>query len=153
MVTRIIKIIGITFLILALFACTQVSSEQDTYGNITFQNSGTSDAQASFLKGVKSLHSFEFDTARIAFQEAQNIDPSFAMAYWGEAMSENHPLWAQQDRERASIVLNSLAPSLEDRLSKVSTEKEKEYLKAIEALYFSEGDKLRRDIAYSEAMA
>ena len=25
--------------------------------------------------------------------------PSFAMAYWGEAMSHNHPLWAQQDDE------------------------------------------------------
>ena len=153
MITRIIKIIGITVLMHTLFACTQVSNKQDTFGNITFQNSGASDAQAAFLKGVKSLHSFEFDTARIAFQEAQNIDPSFAMAYWGEAMSENHPLWAQQDRERASIVLNSLAPSLEDRLSKVSTEKEKEYLKAIEALYSSEGDKLRRDFAYSDAMA
>ena len=152
MITRIIKIIGITVLMHTLFACTQVSNEQDTYGNITFQNSGVSDAQAAFLKGMKSLHSFEFDTARIAFQEAQNIDPSFAMAYWGEAMSENHPLWAQQDRERASIVLNSLAPSLEGRLSKVSTEKEKEYLKAIEALYFSEGDKLQRDFAYSDAM-
>ena len=25
--------------------------------------------------------------------------PTFAMAYWGEAMSHNHPLWAQQDAE------------------------------------------------------
>ena len=37
-----------------LFACTQISSEQDTYGNITFHNSGVSDAQAAFLKGMKS---------------------------------------------------------------------------------------------------
>lgn len=34
-----------------------------------------------------------------AFEEAQAADPDFALAYWGEAMTYNHPLWRQQDRE------------------------------------------------------
>ena len=36
--------------------------------------------------------------------EAQKADPAFALAYWGEAMSYNHPLWAQQDLAAARRV-------------------------------------------------
>ena len=34
------------------------------------------------------------------------------MAYWGEAMSHNHPLWAQQDTEAAKAILEKIAPTL-----------------------------------------
>ena len=61
-------------------------------GTITFPTSGASNAQPIFLQGVKDLHNFQFDEAAVAFQKAEQIDPNFAMAYWGEAMSHNHPL-------------------------------------------------------------
>jgi len=128
-------------------------SEEPQLGDISFPNSGAEEAQEAFLTGVKALHSFQFDDARFAFQEAQKIDPSFAMAYWGEAMSENHPLWAQQDIEAATAVLNKIADTPEGRRSKVRTEKEKAYLAAMDVLYYSPGDKLTRDYAYSEYMA
>ena len=128
-------------------------SEEQQLGDISFPNSGASEAQSAFLKGVTALHSFEFDKARFAFEEAQEIDPQFALAYWGQAMSDNHPLWRQQDMDAASAALSRLAPDFEGRLSKAPTEKEKAYLTAVETLYFSPGDKLQRDFAYAEHMA
>jgi tetratricopeptide (TPR) repeat protein len=122
-------------------------------GSISFSNSGAAGAQSAFLTGVKALHSFQFDEARFAFEEAQKIDPSFALAYWGQAMSDNHPLWAQQDMAAATAALQRLAPTFSGRLAKAETEKEKAYLTAVESLYYSADDKLERDFAYSEQMA
>ena len=122
-------------------------------GTITFPTSGAPAAQAAFLEGVKNLHSFQFDEAAVACQRAQKTDPSFAMAYWCEAMSHNHPLWAQQDTAAAKAILEKIAPTLDGRLAKVKTDKEKAFLRAIDVLYYSPGDKLARDTAYSNALA
>jgi len=129
-----------------------LQADEPALGSISFPNSGSAAAQESFLTGVKALHSFQFDEARFAFEEAQKIDPSFALAYWGQAMSDNHPLWAQQDMEAATTALNRLAPTLDGRLAKAPTDKEKAYLRAIDVLYYSPGDKLARDTAYSSFM-
>ncbi len=75
------------------------------------------------------------------------------MAYWGEAMSHNHALWAQQDVEAAKKILDRLDPTHEGRVAKAKLPKEKAFLEAMHILYFSAGDKLARDTAYSEAMA
>jgi tetratricopeptide (TPR) repeat protein len=122
-------------------------------GTITFPTSGAPAAQAAFLEGVKSLHSFQFDEAAVAFQRAQKIDPAFVMAYWGEAMSHNHPLWAQQDTKAAQAILAKIAPTLKERLARAKLPKEKAFIGAIDVLYNSPGDKLARDTAYSEALA
>jgi len=141
-------------LAMAVMALPQAAGAQgDDLGNISFPNSGAPEAQDAFLTGVKALHSFQFDEARFAFEEAQRIDPDFAMAYWGQAMSDNHPLWAQQDVEAATAALTRLAPTFEGRLAKAGSEKEKAYLTAVETLYYSADDKLERDIAYSDHMA
>jgi tetratricopeptide (TPR) repeat protein len=128
-------------------------ADDQELGSISFPNSGAADAQSAFLTGVKALHSFQFDEARFAFEEAQKIDSSFALAYWGQAMSDNHPLWAQQDMDAATAALKRLAPTFKGRLAKAETEKEKAFLTAIETLYYSADDKLKRDFAYSEQMA
>ncbi len=141
----------IVTLLLAVFSLVQTQSQE--LGTITFANSGAPGAQAAFLEGVKELHSFQFDEAATAFKKAQSVDPGFALAYWGEAMSYNHPLWAQQDTEAAKKVLEKLAPTLDGRLAKAPTPKEKAYLQATEQLFYSPGDKLARDNAYSEQMA
>ena len=122
-------------------------------GTIVFPTSGAPAAQPAFLEGVKALHSFQFDEAAVAFRNARQLDPEFALAYWGEAMSYNHPLWAQQDRDRAKQVLESLAPTLEGRLAKAGTEKERAFLAAADRLLYGADDKLARDRAYSDYMA
>ena len=150
MLTRTIRVLALALLILPAAAMT---ADEPVLGNISFPNSGADEAQGAFLTGVKALHSFQFDEARFAFEEAQKIDTSFALAYWGQAMSDNHPLWAQQDIEAATAALSRLAPDHDARLAKAPTEKEKAYLNAIDILYYSPGDKLTRDYAYSAYMA
>ncbi len=120
-------------------------------GQTSFANSGAAAAQEPFLRGLLLLHSFEYDDAREAFQEAARLDPGFAMAYWGEAMTHNHPVWFQQDREAARAALDRLAPTPEARLAKAPTEREKDYLRAADVL-FGEGEKDARDDAFAEAM-
>ncbi|MFC1796103.1 hypothetical protein ACFL1V_03300, partial [Pseudomonadota bacterium] len=121
-------------------------------GVLDFPNSGTEAAQDAFTRGVLLLHSFEFSDARAAFLEAQAIDPGFVMAIWGEAMTLNHPLWAQQDREKALKVLAKLPPKAERKVSP----HEQVFLDAVEILYgYGEenpGVKTARDVAYMQAM-
>ena len=120
-------------------------------GDVKFANSGSPEAQSSFIRGLLLLHSFEYRPAAAAFREAQKIDPAFAMAYWGEAMTYNHPIWREQDTEAARAVMNRLAPTPAERASKAATQREKDYLAALEILY-GEGTKQDRDAAYSAAL-
>ena len=120
-------------------------------GSIDFPTSATPVAQARFLTGTKALYNFEFDIAAEAFREAQKADPAFALAYWGEAMSDNHPLWAQQDLAAARKVMERLAPTAAARAAKAPAGRERDYIESIEVL-FGAGDKLTRDIAYAEKL-
>ena len=104
-------------------------------GTIDFPTSGSASAQPHFIKGVLLMHSFEYDDARQAFVEAQKADPAFAMAYWGEAMTFNHPVWQRTSPELAKAALNKLAPTAEARRARAQTEKEKDWLGAVERLY------------------
>jgi hypothetical protein len=140
-------------LALTLVFATRIDVASQEFGSITFPTSGAPAAQEAFLTGVKALHNFQFDEAAVIFQQAEKADPAFAMAYWGEAMSHNHPLWAQQDVEKAKQALDKLDPTPEGRLAKAKLPKEKAFFEAIQTLYFSPGDKLARDNAYSAAMA
>src|SRR3954470_9090739 len=120
-------------------------------GSINFPTSAKPAAQAPFLTGVKALYNFEFDIAGDAFRETQKADPAFALGYWGEAMSFNHPLWAQQDLPAARKALDKLAPTAAARAAKAPAGKERELIESVEVL-FGAGDKLTRDIAYADAL-
>jgi tetratricopeptide (TPR) repeat protein len=121
-------------------------------GAIDFANSGAPEAQQSFQAGLAALHSFFFDEAADLFREARETDPGFAMAYWGEAMSHNHPLWREVDLDAARAVLAELGETPEARAARAGSERERAYLAAAEAL-FGEGEKLDRDRAYRAALA
>ena len=124
---------------------------QNDRGKIDFPTSGAAAAQPAFLKGVLLMHSFEYDDAKEAFVEAQQADPGFAMAYWGEAMTYNHAVWQQTAPDRARAALARLAPTAEGRLAKAPTAKEKDWLASLDSLY-SAGEKLARDRAYADHM-
>src|SRR5262245_6124053 len=126
-------------------------SQAPSLGKISFPNSGSAAAQAPFIRGVLLLHSFEYDDAIEAFRQAQRADPGFALAYWGEALCHNQPLWYNESVEKARAVLSRLAPTRDARQAKALTAREKGYLDAVERL-FGDGSKLARDVAYANRM-
>ncbi|MFP3941413.1 MAG: hypothetical protein ACLF0P_14030 [Thermoanaerobaculia bacterium] len=128
------------------------ASVDESLGSVSFSTSGDSEARRHFLRGVAALHSFWYPEAAREFQEAQALDPDFAMAYWGEAMAINHPVWDQVDVDSGREVLERLAPTPEARAAKAPTERERAYLAAVELLYDPEVPKEERDRAYAEAM-
>lgn len=143
-------------LLLALLTTAAFAQAQPVHveglGAIDFPNSGDASAQDAFHRGVLLLHSFEFGPARTAFREAQEADPSFALAYWGEAMARNYPLWRSRELEQGREVLARLGPTTASRRAKAPTPREKMYLDAVEMLY-GEGSKQEQDLAYLDAMA
>jgi tetratricopeptide (TPR) repeat protein len=151
---KIVVVTTFTIAAVAVAASVQAdpeASQQRRLGSITFANSGSAEAQGPFIDGVLLLHSFEFEDAAAAFRRAQDIDPDFALAYWGEAMTYNHPLWREQNREAALAVLTRYAPSPAARMAKAPTEREAAYLVALDVLY-GEGSKTERDLAYMAEM-
>jgi len=143
--------LAIAFTVSLLFAGSPAAANAG-YGRVDFANSGAPAAQADFLEGLALLHDFEYPAAAEAFRRAEAADPSFALAYWGEAMTFNHPIWMQQDLKAARDALNKLAPTPSARRAKAKTEREKEYLDAVEILY-GDGSKEQRDFRYEDALA
>lgn len=121
-------------------------------GTLTFPvSTSVPAARQTFLRGVLLLHLFEYSQAAAAFRQAERQDPSFAMAYWGEAMTANHPVWNQQDVDAGRTALLQLGRTPEQRQARAPTARERAYLAAAEILY-GIGPKARRDTLYSNAM-
>ena len=137
------------------FACTQSSdTESDSdyqLGEAKLMNSGNEAAQPHFDKALLLMHSFEYEDARAAFIAAQQADADFALAYWGEAMTHNQPIWHRQQYDKGKAALEKLAATPEKRLAKASTKQEKDLLQTAEIL-FGDGEKVTRDSAYALAM-
>ena len=132
-----------------LSACTQEPelTHVEGLGSLSFPNSGNEAAQEPFLRGVLLLHSFEFGYAREAFREAQQADPEFALAYWGEAMANNYPLWQEKRSDEAADVFARMDAAGAD----AGTPREAMYVDAVRTLY-GEGSKTEQDVAYMHAM-
>jgi tetratricopeptide (TPR) repeat protein len=137
--------------LLALVSVCPLAAQSGRLGTISFPNSGAKAAQKPFIRGVLLLHSFEYADAAAAFREAQRLDPKFALAYWGEALTWTHPIWDEQNVDSARAALARLAPTVEQRRARAPTPRERGYLDAVEILY-GDGGKARRDTLYSAAM-
>ncbi len=122
---------------------------QRKLGEIDLEVTGKEAARADFTQGLLLLHSFEFEDAAESFRKAIVIDKDFVMAYWGEAMTHNHPLWRYQDYEKATAVLKELAPGAEARVEKATTGLEKDLIRSVNILY-GKGSKTERDSSYAE---
>ena len=140
-------------LIAALMLPLASAADASDVGTIDFPTSTNSaEAQTHFLRGATILHSFGWKQAIQSFQAAQKADPDFAMAYWGESLCYNHPLLPERDGETPRQVLNKLGATLEARLAKAPTPREQGFLRAVDALFFTDGEIKARRVAYMEAM-
>ncbi|MEO8161239.1 MAG: hypothetical protein ABI588_07450 [Arenimonas sp.] len=132
------------------------SSPPPALGHIVFPTSTHSaKAQDAFIEGMLLLHVFEYPSAAKAFQRAEQLDPEFAMAYVGEALSYTHPVWNQQDLAAGRAALARLASTPAARAAKTPTERERGFLQLAEIEY-GEGPKPERDLkllAAAEALA
>ncbi len=120
-------------------------------GSIDFPTSAGEEAQKHFIRGVAILHSFGYEQAREQFHAAQELEPDFALAYWGETLTYNHPLLPERDLESPRDALRRLGATREERAAKAGDERERGFLTAVEDL-FDEGELAERRIAYMEAM-
>jgi tetratricopeptide (TPR) repeat protein len=100
---------------------------------------------------MTALHNFEYEEANEAFRQARAIDPGFALAYWGEAMTYYQVLWRNENVDAARRALAGLAPTASARAAKAGSARDKGLLAAAEIL-FGEGDATTRHTRYAEAM-
>ena len=135
-----------------LVSCSTNQKEEKEPEGLPFDVTGSAEAIPSFQKGLLLLHNFEYDDAAEEFVNAQRKDPDFAMAYWGEAMSHNHPVWQTVDMERARTSLRKFGQTPAERMDKTKTKIEKDFIESIEIL-FGEGAKGDRDKAYADHMS
>jgi tetratricopeptide (TPR) repeat protein len=66
-------------------------------GSVHFATSCAKTVQTDFQRAVALLHSFQYEQARLVFQEVTKQDPQCAIAQWGIAMSHYHGLWENGD--------------------------------------------------------
>ena len=120
-------------------------------GRVVFTVSCTPAAQKQFNHAVAWLHSFEYEEAEKAFTEVAATDPRCGMAYWGVAMSNYHPLWAAPT---AAELKNGLAAVEKAKLTGARTQRERDYIAAMEVFYkdADKRDHRTRTFAYHEAM-
>ena len=125
------------------------SDAATTYGETDFEATGSAEAYPVFLRGLLQLHNFEFEDSRESFREAQEIDPDFYMAYWGEALTQKQPLWNREDLAAGRAALEKLAPTPEERLELAPTERERAYMMAAHRLFSEEGTELEIETDYA----
>ena len=74
------------------------------------------------------------------------------MAYWGEAMTFNHPVWNQVDVRAGQAALAKFGATPEARAHRIADPRERAYMSAVEILYSGAGTKRERDAQYATAM-
>jgi tetratricopeptide (TPR) repeat protein len=110
------------------------------------------DAQAFFDQGLRLTYGFNHMEAIRAFQEASRLDPSFAMAYWGEALAlgPNINDAMPHDRQLKAVAAIGKAKANAAHVS----QKERDFIDALATRYTDDenADRAAFDMAYADAM-
>jgi hypothetical protein len=101
-------------------------------GRVQFPSSCTATAAADVERGVALLHSFWYEEAGQAFRDASRADSTCALAYWGQATSLLHPLWAPSSARDIAAGATLVARA---RTVAPPTPRERGYVDAIAAFY------------------
>jgi hypothetical protein len=102
-------------------------------GEIDFPNTCSTEAGVLVERGVALMHNMMYREAQFVFSMADDADPDCAMAYWGQAMTQIHPLW--QDNLNAEEYARGLELTKKAQSIADTTQREKQYFKAAEVFY------------------
>jgi hypothetical protein len=145
-----------------LILCAALAAAQDDHsqhqhtvaglGTVDFPTSCNATAQQSISRGAALLHSFGYEEARIAFNDAAKADPTCAMAYWGVARTWYHPVWPPPSPDE----LKQGAAILDRALNiDAKTGRERDYINALAVFYknWQSVDHVTRAKSYEQALA
>src|SRR5262245_14637019 len=128
------------------------SGPEEGLGRAHVEISCSPGVATEFDRALALLHNFWYVRALERFNEVIKNDPGCAMAYWGAAMTYNHPFWdpPSQAEETAAWALVQ-----KGMMAQKASAREKLYLTAVAALYkdAGAGTKSARDQNYRDAMA
>ncbi|WP_207512909.1 tetratricopeptide repeat protein [Longitalea luteola] len=125
--------------------------EDKGVGKVSFIISGDDSTSRQFNFGIALLHSFEYDEAEKVFAQIIHRDPHCAMAYWGVAMCNFHPLWTPP--EAPELIKGNKALEIARSIT-AKTNRESDYINALSAYYknWEKLDHRTRCLQYEEAM-
>ncbi len=106
------------------------------FGDVSFSLSCSYETREDFNLGISLMHSFENDEAEKAFVKVIGKDPNCTMAYWAIAMNRIGKNWGiNRELYDDTQKLLKIAESLP------KTSREKDYLDAMNAYYYSNWEK------------
>jgi hypothetical protein len=126
-------------------------SADQKLGKVHFATSCSPAAQVEFDKAMLYQHSFWYRASQRAFEEALKADPDCAIAYWGIALSL---LWNPHAPPPAKNLVEGAAALAKGKAINAKTERERDYLEALSAMYFDHDkvDHRTRVLSYLKAM-
>ena len=137
-----------------IVAAQEAAGDELLLGTIHFPTSGAEEAQERFRLGVLALHSFWYSQARDYFLAAQELDPGFGMAYWGEAMTYDNAFRTESGDGYEKLGEDVVAHMNElDTAGEFNwTERERGYANAVRWRFAENYSFAERRQSYSEAM-
>ena len=102
------------------------------FGSVDFDMTCNEKSRQDFNLAIELLHSFEYDEAEKTFAKVIDQTPECAMAYWGVAMCNFHPLWnppAEAELQKGAKAI-AIANSI-----KTKSAREAGYINAIGLFY------------------
>jgi tetratricopeptide (TPR) repeat protein len=140
-----------SLMLVTTLGAAQPAAPEHGIGNVHMEISCGGAAGARFDRGLALLHNFWYDRALAEFNAVIAAHPDCAIAYWGAAMTYNHPLWAPPTGTDVKAALAVL-----ERATRAAAKNDLEarYLAAVVTLY-GDGDPAKkdaRDVAYRDAM-
>lgn len=112
----------------------------------------SNEAQAYFDQGLRWAFAFNHAEAQRAFRAAQELDPAFALAYWGEAFVLGPNINAPMLPEAIAPARAALEKAMQ--LAPNAPAKDRAMIAALETRYSSgpDADRAALDVAFADAM-
>jgi tetratricopeptide (TPR) repeat protein len=149
-------LLGFAFLAFAFSTPTKqhehTYSAEEGFGRVHMDISCSATVAADFDRALALLHNFWYVRALARFNEVAKKDSACAMAYWGAAMTYNHPFWDPPTKSDETAAWELVQKGMS---AAEASPREKLYLAAVAALFKDAGvgNKSSRDQNYRGAMA